>query len=40
LLFQLQDILTNAFDNLMDDNGLSTINSTRRSSAVLEGWYD
>jgi len=33
---ELQDILTNAFDDLMDDDDLSTINSTCHSSAVLE----
>jgi len=40
LLFQLQDILTNAFDDLMDDDDLSTINNTCHFYAVLEGWYD
>jgi hypothetical protein len=42
-LFQLQNILTNAFDELMDDDDdddLSTINSTCYWSVVLEGWYD
>jgi len=39
-MFQLQDILTNASDDVMDDDNLSTINSTCHWSAVLEGWYD
>jgi hypothetical protein len=30
----------NVFDDLMDDDDLSTINSTCHLSAVLEGWYD
>jgi hypothetical protein len=37
LLFQLHDLLTNAFDDLMDDDDLSTLNSTCHSSAVIEG---
>jgi hypothetical protein len=39
LLFQLHDLLTNAFDDLMDDDDddLSTLNSTCRSPAVSEG---
>jgi hypothetical protein len=30
----------NAFDDLMDDDDLSSINSTCHSSAVLEVWHD
>jgi hypothetical protein len=41
LLFQLQDILMNAFDDLMDnDDNLNAINGTCHLSALLEVWYD
>jgi hypothetical protein len=39
MLFQLQDILMKAIDDLMDED-LSTINSSCHLFVVLEGWYD
>jgi hypothetical protein len=30
----------NVFDDLVNDDDLSTINSTWHLSTVLEGWYD